>query len=406
MPKFAYQGTSRDGQARSGVIEAASLADAETRLRGMQITPTKVKRTYGQIEIRLPKLGGVRTKTLVVFTRQLATMIDAGLPLVQCLEILGSQEPDRDFQRVIFSVKSAVEQGSTLADALKRHPKVFDTLFVSLVAAGEVGGILDTILNRLAQYLEKAEKTTQKVKGALKYPAFVMIAAGGIMAVMLWKVIPSFATMFASVGNAQLPALTQFVVNLSNNFINYLPFIIAGIVLLIVGYKVFSKTAVGRRAIDAAMLRMPVVGPLIRKSAIARFTRTLGTLVSSGVPILDGLDVVARSAGNVVIEQGIMYTRAKVAEGKNIAGPLDETRIFPKMVVQMIAVGESTGAMDVMLTKIADFYDDEVDAAVDALTSMIEPMIMVVIGGMVGFVLIAMYLPIFGMAENLARKQQ
>ncbi|MBM4395986.1 MAG: type II secretion system F family protein [Deltaproteobacteria bacterium] len=405
MARFAYEGTNREGQLKTGVVDATSLAEAETRLRGMQITPSKVKRSYGAIEIKLPRLGGVKTKTLVVFTRQLATMIDAGLPLVQCLEILGSQEPDKEFQRVILGVKASVEQGGTLADSLKRYPKVFDTLFVSLVAAGEVGGILDTILNRLAQYLEKAEKTTNKVKGALKYPFFVLTAAGLIMAVLLWKVIPSFATMFQSVGNAKLPALTQFVVNLSNNFVAYLPYIVAALITIVVGYKMFSRTPVGKKVIDTVMLQMPVIGPLLRRSAIARFTRTLGTLVSSGVPILDGLEVVARSAGNVVIEQGIMYTRAKVAEGKNIAGPLDETRIFPKMVVQMIAVGESTGAMDVMLTKIADFYDDEVDASVDALTSMIEPMIMVVIGGMVGFVLIAMYLPIFGMAENLAGRK-
>jgi type IV pilus assembly protein PilC len=405
MARFAYEGTNREGQMKTGVVDAPSLAEAETKLRGMQITPSKVKRSYGAIEIKLPRLGGVKTKTLVVFTRQLATMIDAGLPLVQCLEILGSQEPDKEFQRVILGVKASVEQGGTLADSLKRYPKVFDTLFVSLVAAGEVGGILDTILNRLAQYLEKAEKTTNKVKSALKYPAFVLTAAGLIMAVLLWKVIPSFATMFQSVGNAKLPALTQFVVNLSNNFIAYLPYIVVTIIAIVVGYKMFSRTPLGKKVIDSIMLKLPVIGPLLRKSAIARFTRTLGTLVSSGVPILDGLEVVARSAGNVVIEQGIMYTRAKVAEGKNIAGPLDETKIFPKMVVQMIAVGESTGAMDVMLTKIADFYDDEVDASVDALTSMIEPMIMVVIGGMVGFVLIAMYLPIFGMAENLAGRK-
>jgi len=222
--------------------------------------------------------------------------------------------------------------------------------------------------------------------------------------VMLWKVVPSFAQMFKGVGNAKLPALTQFVVNLSERFISFLPFIVAGLVGLVVGYKLFARTPFGRKAIDTMMLHLPVIGVLLRKSAIARFTRTLGTLVSSGVPILDGLEVVARSAGNVVIENGIMFTRARVAEGKSIAGPLEETKIFPKMVVQMIAVGESTGAMDVMLTKIADFYDDEVDAAVDALTSMIEPMIMVVIGGMVGFILIAMYMPIFGMAENLSGK--
>jgi type IV pilus assembly protein PilC len=402
MPKFAYEGMTREGVAKKGVIEATNPADAEAKLRAQQITPTKVKRSLGAIEISLPRFGGIKTKTLVVFTRQLATMIDAGLPLVQCLDILGAQEPDKDFQRVILGIKAQVESGSTLADALKKYPKTFDNLFVSLVAAGEVGGILDTILNRLAQYLEKSMKTIQKVQGALKYPTFVLIAAAGIMTLMLWKIIPSFATMFMSVGKKSLPALTQFVVNLSNRFIDYLPYIVVVVVAVVLGYRFFAKTVFGRRFIDTAALRMPIVGPLLRKSAIARFTRTLGTLVASGVPILDGLEVVARSAGNVVIENGVMYTRAKVAEGKNIAGPLDETKIFPKMVVQMIAVGESTGAMDVMLTKIADFYDDEVDTSVDALTSMIEPMIMVVIGGMVGFIMIAMYLPIFTMAENLS----
>jgi type IV pilus assembly protein PilC len=350
-------------------------------------------------------MGGVKTKTLVVFTRQLATMIDAGLPLVQCLDILGTQEPDADFQKVILGVKGQVEQGSTLADALKKYPKVFDTLFVSLVQAGEVGGILDTILNRLAQYTEKSMKMKQKVAGALKYPAFVLSASGGIMVILLWKVIPSFAGMFKSVGNRELPALTRFVVKLSENFIHYLPFVALIGTAATIAFIVFKRSAYGARLLDLIMLKMPIIGGLVQKSSIARFTRTLGTLVSSGVPILDGLDVVARSAGNKVIEESINYVRAKVAEGKNIAGPLDETKIFPKMVVQMIAVGESTGAMDVMLTKIADFYDDEVDVAVDSLTSLIEPMIMIVIGGMVGFVMIAMYLPIFSMADNMSGKQ-
>jgi type IV pilus assembly protein PilC len=405
MPKFAWEGTTREGQFKKGFLEAASVAEAESKLRAMQVQVSKVGRAWGQIEIRFPRIGGVKTKTLVVFTRQLATMIDAGLPLVQCLDILGTQEPDADFQKVILGVKGQVEQGSTLADALKKYPKVFDTLFVSLVQAGEVGGILDTILNRLAQYTEKSMKMQQKVAGALKYPTFVLAASGGIMVLMLWKIVPSFAGMFKSVGNRELPALTRFVVNLSERFIHYLPLVALIGVALTVGFILFKRSAYGHRFLDLMMLKMPVIGSLVQKSSIARFTRTLGTLVSSGVPILDGLDVVARSAGNKVIEESINYVRAKVAEGKNIAGPLDETKIFPKMVVQMIAVGESTGAMDVMLTKIADFYDDEVDVAVDSLTSLIEPMIMIVIGGMVGFVMIAMYLPIFAMADNMSGKQ-
>ncbi|NOZ00708.1 MAG: type II secretion system F family protein [Deltaproteobacteria bacterium] len=404
MAKFAWEGTTREGQVKTGTIEASDASAAEEKLRGMQVTPSKVKRSLGQIEIKLPSLGGVKTKTLVVFTRQLSTMIDAGLPLVQCLDILAAQEPDRAFQKIVYGVKAHVEAGTTLADALKKYPKVFDELFTSMVAAGEIGGVLDTILQRLAQYLEKSMRLKQKVKSALRYPTFVLIAAGGIMVVLLWKVIPSFAAIFKSVGNSSLPALTQFVVNLSENFIHYLPYIAVGIVALIVGFIMLRRNPKGRRLIDGIMLKLPVVGQLIRKAGVARLTRTLGTLVASGVPILDALETSAKSSGNVIIESGIMYTRAKVAEGKNIAAPLDETKIFPKMVVQMIAVGESTGAMDVMLGKIADFYDDEVDAAVDGLTSLIEPMVMVLIGGMVGFVLIAMYLPIFGMAENLARR--
>ncbi len=400
--KFAWEGTTREGQLRKGVVDAANKAEAEAKLRQSGITATSVKRSLGSIEIRLPRLGGVKTKTLVVFTRQLSTMIDAGLPLVQCLDILASQEPDRDFQEVIYGVKAQVEQGSTLAESLEKYPKVFDTLFVSLVAAGEVGGILDTILNRLAQYVEKSMKTKQKVASALKYPAFVLIAAGGIMVVMLWKVIPSFAGMFQSVGNRELPAMTQFVVNMSNTFIDRLPWITLISIALVVAFIMFKRSKFGGRFLDLMLLKLPVFGTLVRKAAIARFTRTLGTLVSAGVPILDGLEVVANSAGNKIIEEGVMYVRSKVAEGKNIAGPLEETKIFPKMVVQMIGVGEQTGAMDVMLSKIADFYDDEVDASVDAITSLIEPMMMIVIGGMVGFVLIAMYLPIFGMADNLS----
>lgn len=400
--KFAWEGTTREGQFRKGTVDASGKSEAEAKLRTMGVEVAGLKRSMASIEIRMPRLGGVKTKTLVVFTRQLSTMIDAGLPLVQCLDILASQEPDRDFQQVIYGVKAQVEQGSTLADALKKYPKVFDTLFVSLVAAGEIGGILDTILTRLAQYVEKNMKLKQKVASALKYPSFVMIAAGGIMVVMLWKVIPSFAGMFQSVGGRELPYLTQFVVNMSNNFLSNLPYIILAAILIVIAFILFKRSKFGERFLDLLMLKIPVIGTLVRKAAIARFTRTLGTLVSSGVPILDGLEVVARSSGNKIIEEGVMYTRARVAEGKNIAGPLEETKIFPKMVVQMIGVGEQTGAMDVMLSKIADFYDDEVDASVDSMTSLIEPMLMIVIGGMVGFVLIAMYLPIFGMADNLS----
>ena len=402
MPKFSWEGKTRDGQTKTGVIEASSAGEVEAQLRAMQIVPTKVKKPLSAIEIRLPSFGGPNVKTLVVFTRQLATMIDAGLPLVQCLEILGSQEPDKSFQKTIYGIRAQVEAGATFADALKKYPKIFEALFVSLVAAGEVGGILDTILNRLAAYLEKSMKIKGKVKSAMKYQAFVLIAAFGILGVLLWKVIPAFSGMFKSVGNRELPALTQLVVNMSEGFIKYLPLVLIILVGIIVGTVLVLKKPWGQKGKDWLLLRLPVFGSLTQKAAIARFTRTLGTLVSSGVPILDALEIVARSAGNVIIEQGVMYTRARVAEGKSIAGPLEETKIFPKMVVQMVGVGESTGAMDVMLTKIADFYDDEVDASVEALTSLIEPMMMLVIGGMLGFVLIAMYLQIFGMADNLS----
>jgi type IV pilus assembly protein PilC len=360
------------------------------------------KRSLKDFEINLPAFGNIPTKTLVVFTRQLATMIDAGLPLVQSLELLGQQEPDRRFQRVLQSVKLSVESGSTFADALKRQSKVFDDLFVNLVAAGEMGGILDTILNRLASYTEKSMKLKARVKSAMKYPLTVLVIALGITFVLLWKVVPTFAGMFKSMGKSELPALTQFMVDLSNNMLAGLPLVTVSAIALVFGFRWAYRTDRGRLIFDTILLKLPVFGNLVRKAAVAKFTRTLGTLISSGVPILDALEIVARTAGNKVVENGVMYARAKISEGRSIASPLLETGVFPKMVVQMIAVGESTGALDVMLTKIADFYDDEVEQAVDAVTSLIEPLIMVLLGGIIGFVLIAMYLPIFTMADNLA----
>jgi len=402
MGKFNWEGTSAEGLRKKGVIEAASVEDARKKLLSVQIEPTSVKRNLTNIEIVLPSTGRVKSKTLVVFTRQLATMIDAGLPLVQCLDILGTQEPDPHFKRVIQGIKAHVETGGTLADGLKKYPRAFDTLFVSLVQAGEVGGILDTILNRLAAYVEKNQKTVQKVKGAMKYPTFVMIAAVVIVGFMLWKIVPQFAGMFMSLGGNELPKLTAIVVAASNWFVAHIILIILIIAAAITAFVLFKRSKFGRRTLDMIALKLPVLGPLVQKSAVARFTRTLGTLVSSGVPIMEGLDVVARSAGNVMIEEAIQYTRTKVGEGLSIAGPLEETNVFPKMVVQMVGVGEQTGALDIMLTKIADFYDDEVDVAVDSLTSLLEPILMVVIGGSVGVVLISMYLPIFGMADNIS----
>lgn len=401
MPMFDWEGQTHQGEFRRGVMEGTSVTEVESRLKQLQITPSKVKKKSKEININIPFLTRVGHKTLVVFTRQLATMIDAGLPLVQCLELLSQQEPDRNFQKVIISVKSSVEAGSTFAEALKKHPKVFDELYCNLVAAGEMGGILDTILNRLAAYAEKAMKLRSRIKSALKYPIVVFFVAIGITILMLVKVIPTFAGMFKSMGKRELPAITQAVMDASNFTIANLHWILLGLTGLIIGFIWLRRWEPGRRVLDRISLHVPIFGDLIRKAAVAKFTRTLGTLVASGVPILDALDIVAKTSGNKVVEEGIIYTREKIAEGKSIAGPLAEMKVFPHMVVQMIAVGESTGAMDVMLGKIADFYDDEVDQSVEALTSLIEPLIMVVLGGLIGFLLLAMYMPIFNMADNI-----
>ena len=401
MALYDYEGRTRDGELKSGVLDAPSEVAAESQLRNMGITPTSVKKSKASSVLIIPGITKVKVKSKVVFTRQLATMIDAGLPLVQCLEILGSQEPDPYFQQIILSVKNAVESGSTFADALGKHPKTFDTLFVNLVAAGEMGGILDTILNRLANYMEKSMKLRQKVKSAMKYPVTVLAVSIGITLFLLIKVIPSFAGMFSSMGK-DLPALTATVVMLSDAAIANFPMLMAGFVGSFIAYSLAVRTEKGAFYKDSFMLRMPVFGTLIKKAAVAKFTRTLGTLISSGVPILDGLDIVARTSGNKVVEKGILYTRDRISEGKSIASPLMEQPVFPRMVVQMIAVGESTGAMDIMLGKIADFYDDEVDTAVDGITSLIEPLIMVLLGGIIGIVLLAMYMPIFSMADNVS----
>jgi len=401
MAQFAWEGRATNGDVKSGTMDAKDATEVENRLRAMAINPQKVKKKAASFEFELPFGGSVPDRSMVVFTRQMATMIDAGLPLVQCLELLGAQEPNRALQKAILGVKNSVESGSTFADALKRYPKVFDNLYVNLVAAGELGGILDTILNRLAAYIEKYTKLKAKIKGAMKYPMTILVVSTLITAGLLWKVIPTFASLFKGMGKKELPALTQALVDISNNFVAASPYIIAGCVAAYIGWKALVASKPGRRAVDGVYLRMPVVGILVRKAAVAKFTRTLGTLVSSGVPILDSLSIVAATAGNVVIEEAINYTKTKISEGKNIAAPLMETKIFPTMVVQMISVGEATGAMDVMLTKIADFYDEEVDQAVDSLTSMLEPIIMVVLGALIGSVLIGMYLPIFGMADNV-----
>src|SRR5215468_1148101 len=394
--QWLWEARTRSGETKKGEMEALDAGAVDTRLKALGLAPVRVKKKPA--EFHLPKIGsGVSGKDILVFTKQFATMIDAGLPLVQCLDILANQMDNATFKRVVVAIKTKVESGSTFADALKDHPKVFDELFVQLCAAGEVGGILDTILNRLATYREKAEKLKRKVKGAMIYPIIVICVAIGVTALLLLKVTPVFAKMFSDFGSA-LPGPTQMVVDLSTWLQAYFLYMLGGIALLIFAWTAFYRSKRGRAIFDKLILQAPVIGPVIRKVAVARFTRTLGTMISSGVPILDALDVTAKTAGNRTIEDGIYYVRGKITEGKNIAGPLLETKVFPAMVVQMIGVGEATGAMDAMLNKIADFYDDEVDTAIAGLTAMIEPILMVFLGGVVGGFLVAMYLPIFSIA--------
>ncbi|HZX97332.1 MAG TPA: type II secretion system F family protein [Myxococcales bacterium] len=397
LPVWVWEGKTRTGEVKRGEVEAADEASVQQRLRAMALANVKIKKKPMQLSFKLPGVGGIGRKDLVIFTRQFATMIDAGLPLVQCLEILSGQLDNLAFREVLVKVKVKVESGSTLADALADHPKVFDTLYTQLVAAGEIGGILDTILNRLAAYIEKAEKLKGKVKSAMVYPSIVLIVAVGVTVVLLLFVTPTFEKMFKDFGGA-LPGPTQFVVDMSKWLQNYGLYMFVGLIAAVVAFKVWVASKNGRQQWDRFVIRTPIFGPLIRKVAVARFTRTLGTMISSGVPILDALEVVAKTAGNSVVEKAIRYTKEKISEGKTIVQPLAETKVFPPMVVQMIGVGEATGAMDQMLSKIADFYDDEVDAAVAALTSMIEPVMMVFLGGVVGGFLVAMYLPIFSIA--------
>lgn len=400
MPTFVYTGKSSTGEAAKGELQAANLAQATAQLRRQQILPATIteKKGFSLSSINVPGFGPkVTTKDLVIFSRQFATMIDAGLPLVQCLEILASQQENPEFKKILIDVKSSVEGGSTFADALRKHPKAFDSLYVNLIAAGEIGGILDTILNRLSGFLEKAEKLKGKVKSAMTYPVVVILIATLIVTGLLIWVVPIFDDMFKGFGQA-LPAPTQLVVNMSNALKSSWYIIIGVIVGTAVAISRIYATPKGRKTLDRLMLKSPVFGDLLRKTAVARFTRTLGTMLSSGVPILEALEIVAKTAGNTVIEEAIMKARTSLSQGKTLAEPLIETKVFPGMVTQMIAVGESTGALDAMLTKIADFYEDEVDAAVDALTSMIEPLLMAFLGIVVGGLVIALYLPIFQIA--------
>src|SRR5438309_239096 len=397
VPVWAWEGKTRSPEIKKGETEASDEGAVQPRLRAMALQNVKIRRKSAGLGFKLPGIGGISQKDIVIFTRQFATMIDAGLPLVQCLDILATQLDNAAFREVLTTVKVKVESGSTLADALKEHPKVFDTLYVQLVAAGEIGGILDTILNRLAAYIEKNEKLKSKVKGAMVYPSIVLMVAVVVTFVLLLFVTPTFEKMFKDFGGA-MPAPTQIVINLSNFLQKYIMLIIGLTIAAAIAFRTWKNTPKGREQWDSFTIQTPLFGPLIRKVAVARFTRTLGTMISSGVPILDALEVVAKSAGHTVIEKAIRYTKLKISEGKTIGQPLAETKVFPAMVVQMIGVGEATGAMDQMLTKIADFYDDEVDAAVSALTSMIEPVMMVFLGAVVGGFLIAMYLPIFTIA--------
>ena len=401
MPDYKYQGTSRSGGSVSGVMTAANKSELANLLKRQQITATKM--TEKGKEFNMPTFGGgVKSKELAIFTRQFSVMIDAGLPLVQCLEILASQQENKFFQKVLTNTRSQVEGGATLSAAMRGSPKVFDPLYVNMVEAGETGGILDTILQRLSTYIEKNVKLQRAVKSALVYPVGVLTVAGGVITLLLWKVVPIFATLFAGLG-VDLPLPTKIVIALSN-FIGSIfgLLILVGIIAGIFGLRAWYGTPQGRFVMDTTVLKLPVIGVLMRKIAVARFTRTLGTLISSGVPILEGLDITAKTAGNAVVEKALQQVRKSLEEGKSLTEPLKESEVFPGMVTQMIAVGEQTGAMDAMLQKIADFYEEEVDAAVKDLLTALEPIMIVFLGVVVGGVVISMYLPLFSLIGKLS----
>jgi len=402
MPQYEFRGTSRTGEQVSGTRVAPSREALDAVLRREQITPTRIVEKGREIAIPKPKVvGKVSAKELAIFTRQFSVMIDAGLPLVQCLEILSSQQENKGFAKALVGVRSSVESGSTLANALRQYPKIFDELYTNMVEAGETGGILDTILQRLSAYIEKAVKLRRAVQSALIYPVAVLVIAGGVIFLLLWKVVPIFATLFAGLGVA-LPLPTRIVITLSNAVATFaLPLIIlvgAGAY----GLKWYYGTPNGRMVIDSLILKIPLLGVLMRKIAVARFTRTLGTLITSGVPMLEAMEITARTSGNAVVQKAILEVRRAIEQGRTIVDPLRETGVFPNMVVQMIGVGEQTGALDAMLQKIADFYEDEVDAAVGDLLTVMEPIIIVVLGVVVGGVVISMYLPLFELIGKLA----
>jgi len=403
MPVFTYRGTNRSGASVTGEMQATNKNELQSLLRRQQITPTKMSEK-GK-EFNLPTFGGgVKSKELAVFTRQFSVMIDAGLPLVQCLEILGAQQENMTFQKVLVGTRAAVEGGSTLSAAMKQYPKVFDPLYSNMVEAGETGGILDVILQRLSGYIEKNVKLKAAVKSAMIYPIGVLSIAGGVIILLLWKVVPIFATLFAGLG-VDLPIPTKIVIALSN-FIGSIfgLLIVVAAVALIVGGKIWYGTPQGRFIMDSIVLKLPILGMLMRKIAVARFTRTLGTLISSGVPILEALDITAKTSGNAVVERALFAVRKSLEEGKSLTEPLKDSKVFPGMVTQMIAVGEQTGAMDAMLQKVADFYEDEVDAAVKDLLTALEPIMIVFLGTVVGGVVISMYMPLFSLIGKLSGK--
>jgi type IV pilus assembly protein PilC len=408
MPNYTYSGKTKKGETKKGEITATSLEDAKGQLAGQGITPTEVKEKkatdWKNLDI---SFGGnsVSDKEIVIFTRQFATMINSGLPLIQCLDILASSIvlENKFFGKTIAEIKSAVEGGSTFADALKRHPKVFDELYSNMVSAGEAGGLLDTILGRLATHMEKAMALKAQIKRATIYPTAIIIVAVVVISALMIFVIPTFAQMFKDLsgGKQGLPWPTQLVINISNFMQSYWYLLFGGGYGALRLFKWYYSTPKGNVQIDALALKLPLMGDLIRKAAVAKFSRTLGTLISSGVPILEGLNIVAKTSGNKIVEQAIMTARSSIAEGKTVSEPLAKSGVFPSMVTQMIAVGEATGALDAMLGKIADFYDDEVDGAVEAMTAAMEPAIMMILGPIIGFVVVAMYLPIFNMASAM-----
>jgi len=403
MATFAYTGRKRSGEIVTGEQVSDTTENAVAALRKEQILVTRIRPIEAKAKpVAKPLKRGrkVKAKNLAIFTRQFSVMIDAGLPLVQCLEILGNQEEDKHFAKTILETRGDVESGASLADAMRKHPGAFDSLFTNMVAAGEAGGILDAILKRLAVYIEKNVKLKGQVKSAMIYPIAVISIAVIVIIVILWKVIPTFAALFAGLG-AQLPLPTRVVIWLSGAVVTFMPVIIVAAVAMSYGLKQYYRTEGGRHAIDRLALRAPVVGGILRKIAVARFCRTLSTLISSGVPILDGLEITAKTSGNAIVEDAILQTRASIERGETIAQPLKETGVFPAMVSQMIGVGEATGALDIMLAKIADFYEEEVDTAVAGLLTLMEPLLIAFLGGAVGGIVIAMYMPIFDLISKL-----